>query len=195
MSHQVKREARFDVERLILVPILSVLMVALLLVRWRSQGPRPPVRATVAAYAGTFTPFLIIFNGGASIASEGLTFAAILITSAGLAFSVYSLGWLGRSFGVVPQARKLVRSGPYRYVRHPLYVGEFITFTGALLTVVTPFSALVFGFFVAVQTYRALQEEKVLKDAFPDYESYMAQAGRFTPRLSALGRDRRALAA
>ena len=35
-----------------------------------------------------------------------------------------------------------------------------------------------------VQAYRATQEERVLKEAFPEYESYMAQAGRFTPRVT-----------
>ncbi len=109
---------------------------------------------------------------------------AILLITSGLAFSVYSLAYLGRSFGVVPHARKLVRSGPYRWVRHPLYVGEFISFAGAVLAVLNLYTALVFVFFVMVQAYRANQEERVLRGAFPEYESYVAQAGRFTPRLT-----------
>ncbi len=163
-----------------------VLMISLLLVRKPSKSTAPARRAAVAAYVGTFTPFLLVLEGMRDKAGQTLTVVAVLVTTLGLGLSVYALGWLGRSFGVVPQARELVRSGPYRYVRHPLYVAEFITFVGAILTVVTPFSAAVLVLFVAAQTYRAIQEEKVLKVAFPEYESYMSQAGRFTPRWQVL---------
>jgi protein-S-isoprenylcysteine O-methyltransferase Ste14 len=228
MSQRVTRRSRLDSELLILVPILSlllvagvaalgsqvssgefdgisgalagvhsvlklafyVLMVTLLLVRKGARTAGPARRASVAAYVGTFTPFLLIANGDHR-AGAGLTAVAVVVTTVGLVSSVYALGWLGRSFGVVPQARELVRSGPYRYVRHPLYVAEFITFIGAYLTMVTPFSTLVLALFVTMQSYRAVQEENVLKEAFPEYESYMQQAGRFTPRLSALGRAER----
>jgi len=164
--------------------VFYVLMVSLLLVRKESRSSAPSRRATWAAYAGTFSPFLLIFNGDSAAASKALTGFSIVVITAGLAFSIYSLGWLGRSFGVVPQARELVRSGPYRFVRHPLYVGEFVSFAGAVLAVITPFSALVFVVFVCLQTYRATQEEKVLRAVFPEYESYMGQAGRFVPRLT-----------
>ena len=164
--------------------LFYVLMVGLLLVRRESRSSAPSRRATVAAYGGTFTPFLLLLNGESAVASGALTAVSIVVITVGLGFSVYSLGWLGRSFGVVPQARELVRSGPYRFVRHPLYVGEFISFAGAVLAVLTPFSAGLFVFFVAIQAYRATQEEKVLRAVFPEYDSYMGQAGRFVPRLT-----------
>ena len=223
MSPHQTRPARLDGERLVLVPILSVLlvgnamqlweswfndtsagamshvhgllklvfyllMVGLLLTRRPSRSSGPRRRATVAAYAGTFTPFLLSWRDDSSNAGTLLTTVAVVVTTVGLASSVYALGWLGRSFGVVPQARELVRTGPYRYVRHPLYVAELITFVGALMTDVRPYTLLVLGFFVTMQAYRASQEEKVLREVFPEYESYMAQAGRFTPRRLALAR-------
>lgn len=223
MSHDKPRTLRLDGERLVLVPILSVLflgsalqiqgtwssqpspgnlnalhglltlvfytlMIGLLIARKPSRTSGPSRRATVAAYAGTFAPFLLVWGGASSNAGATQTALAVVVAIVGLASSVYALGWLGRSFGVVPQARELVRSGPYRYVRHPLYVAELITFVGALLTDVRPYTLLVLAFFVAVQGYRAHQEEKVLRSVFPEYESYMAQAGRFTPRRQALAR-------
>lgn len=163
--------------------VFYVLMVTLLLVRRESRSSAPSRRATWAAYAGTFSPFLLILNGESTAASKGLTAISIVVITVGLAFSVYSLGWLGRSFSAVPQARELVCSGPYRFVRHPLYVGEFVSFAGAALAVITPFSALVFVVFAGLQTYRATQEEKVLRAVFPEYQSYMSRAGRFVPRL------------
>jgi protein-S-isoprenylcysteine O-methyltransferase Ste14 len=69
-----------------------------------------------------------------------------------------------------------------------LYVAELVTFVGSVLTMISPFSTVVLVVFVTIQAYRAMQEEKVLKAAFPEYESYMSQAGRFTPRLQTLSR-------
>ncbi|MFC4785190.1 methyltransferase family protein [Nocardioides sp. MAHUQ-72] len=161
-----------------------VLLVTLLLVRRPSQAASGSRRASWAAYIGTFTPFLLLLTGDPVATGAPLTAVSVVLMTLGLAFSVYSLAYLGRSFGVVPKARKLVRSGPYRFVRHPLYVGEFITFAGVVIAVLNPYTALVFAFSVLVQTYRAAQEERVLKEAFPEYESYMTQAGRFTPRVT-----------
>ena len=40
---------------------------------------------------------------------------------------------LGRSFSIVPQARTLVRTGPYKFVRNPLYLAEEVALLGTLL--------------------------------------------------------------
>ena len=165
-----------------LTVLFYVLLIVLLLVRKRSRMSTPSWRATCAAYAGTFCPFLLVLNRP-DVESEGLTAISIVVITIGLSFSVYSLARLGRSFGVVPRARELVRSGPYRFVRHPLYVGEIVTFAGAVLGVLTLYSASLLLALVALQAYRAAQEEKVLQEAFPEYTSYMEQAGRFVPRL------------
>jgi len=222
VSQHETQTHRLDTERLFLVPVLSVLllasagdlwnrwhsrdisgtsltltavdqllrvcfyvlMVSLLLTRRPSKAAAGSRRATWAAYIGTFTPFLLLLNVGPTVGSEQLTAASIVVITAGLGFSVYSLTYLGRSFGVVPRARELVRTGPYRHVRHPLYLGEFVSFAGAVVAVLGPFSVALFLFFVMVQAYRATQEEGVLKEAFAEYESYMAQAGRFVPRAA-----------
>ena len=157
-----------------------VLMVTLLLIRRPSKAATGSRRATWAAYVGTFTPFLLLPNGDAAVASRELTAISIVVITLGLAFSVYSLAYLGRDSESFAKARKLVRSGPYRFVRHPLYVGEFVSLAGAVTALLSPYSASVFVFFVMVQAYRATQEERVLKEAFPEYESYMGRAGRFT---------------
>jgi protein-S-isoprenylcysteine O-methyltransferase Ste14 len=61
---------------------------------------------------------------------------AVLLVAAGLAFAVWARVCLGRNWsGVVTlkQDHELVRSGPYRFVRHPIYTGLLIAFLGSAL--------------------------------------------------------------
>jgi protein-S-isoprenylcysteine O-methyltransferase Ste14 len=82
---------------------------------------------------------------------------------------------LCRSFAIVPEARELKTTGPYRWVRHPVYLGQFLAQGGvwlffARLHVVWIALYLVF---VALQLYRSKLEERVLAQAFGEpYEAY-----------------------
>lgn len=158
------------------------LLIGLLLFRAPSRATTRSSRAVTAAYVGSFAPFLLVLQarGGAS---EGLVLLSTSVMLLGLAFTLYGLVWLGRSFGVVPAGRNLITSGPYKLVRHPLYAGEFVTFFGAVLVGLSPFTVALFLAWVPIQVYRALQEEKLLRRIFPEYEAYMASTARFVPRV------------
>ncbi|MCC2594105.1 isoprenylcysteine carboxylmethyltransferase family protein [Tessaracoccus sp. OS52] len=158
-----------------------LLLVVLLVTRRPARRTSRSWVATIGAYLGTFLPFAMILNFGPMVSSPVLTVISIAVMIVGLGFSIYAVSWLGRSFGAVPAARRLVRKGPYRIVRHPLYAAEFVTFIGVVLGQLTLFSAALFAASVAVQVYRALQEEKVLTEAFPEYQEYSEQTRRFIP--------------
>ena len=95
---------------------------------------------------------------------------------------------LGRCFGVLPEARGLVRRGPYRLVRHPVYLGEIIALAGLTIAAPTARNLIVFAMFVLAQVARTHLEERALTEAFPEYAQYAEQTGGLIP-LS--GRRRR----
>ena len=103
---------------------------------------------------------------------------------------------LGTCFGVLPEVRGLVTRGPYRIVRHPIYLGELGAYAG--LFVASPRLLNLIGglFFVAGQATRMRLEERALRAEFPEYAAYAARTSRLLPRMSvAVGRSSRRLEA
>ncbi|MGD9693286.1 MAG: isoprenylcysteine carboxylmethyltransferase family protein [Phycisphaerales bacterium] len=76
---------------------------------------------------------------------------------------------------------KFVTPGPYRFVRHPLYVGWLLGFWG------TPTMTAAHLLFAAVTTAYILVairlEERDLMDAHPEYAAYRERTGMLTPRV------------
>jgi protein-S-isoprenylcysteine O-methyltransferase Ste14 len=99
---------------------------------------------------------------------------ADVLLIAGAVFSIYAAVTLGRCFSVLADARALITKGPYRVVRHPLYLGELTTMLGFVIAsrqlVITLASWLAIS---AVQAARAHYEERTLDGAFPAYQSYI----------------------
>ena len=60
-------------------------------------------------------------------------FLGIIIAICGLIFWILSYINLGKSFGVLPQEQKRIKSGLYKYFSHPMYVGIWLTFLGLSL--------------------------------------------------------------
>lgn len=81
----------------------------------------------------------------------------------GMAWQIFSKVTLGRSFGVLPAARGLVTRGPYRVVRHPIYLGYLIGHVGFLLSNFSLQNLLILAMLYTAQTVRMLREESVLK--------------------------------
>jgi protein-S-isoprenylcysteine O-methyltransferase Ste14 len=105
------------------------------------------------------------------------------VAVAGCAWLLVSVLALGRCFGVLPEARGLVTRGPYRLMRHPVYLGELAAAAGLLLAAPTLRNLiLVLGFGVA-QAIRMQMEERELTLAFPEYSAYAARTPRLLPRL------------
>lgn len=104
-----------------------------------------------------------------------------------LAFGAYiPAAWaalyLGRSFSLLPEARRLVAQGPYRWVRHPLYSSYCFWAAGVLLADLSPRMLAAMGATIALLAWRAKVEEAKLEAVVPGYHDYMARTGMFWPR-------------
>jgi protein-S-isoprenylcysteine O-methyltransferase Ste14 len=161
---------------------LSFVFMALLTVLFMFRRPTISGRAAPLAMAialgGTFSMWFAFIQPRTT--EDWLVFAiADVLMIAGLAFAAYAFGALRRCFGIAPEARGLVTTGAYRWVRHPAYLGEFVMAFGGLLPVLAPFTALVFALFCILQARRAALEEVVLSATFAEYAAYR----RRTPAL------------
>lgn len=78
----------------------------------------------------------------------------------------------------------VVDTGPYSYVRHPMYAG-FIVFTlGTALLLGSAYGLLGALLLTALISWRAVREEQLLKQELPGYDEYIARVrSRFIPYL------------
>jgi len=105
------------------------------------------------------------------------------LTTFGLIASVYVASRLGRAFSVFPQARRLVTAGPYKHIRHPLYLTEQIALFGVMLQYQQPWALLIALAFLALHLRRMDYEERVLGEAYPAYREYAERTARLIPGI------------
>lgn len=106
---------------------------------------------------------------------------------AGAVLMIWGLRTLGRhfAFSVSPQeGSNLVWSGPYRWLRHPLYTAFLVEAVGISLMMASWFVGLTAVLLWGLLAYRTRIEEDNLVDRFGEhYRDYMKVTGRFFPRL------------
>ena len=115
----------------------------------------------------------------------------VWIGAAASAVSVLLLVWMFNSLGknitdsvTIRNEHSLVTSGPYRYIRHPLYVFGALLFLSISLIMGSWFIPLVGIPIYAILIYRTGIEEEMLTERFGNkYTQYMERTGRFFPRV------------
>ena len=110
--------------------------------------------------------------------------AGLTLSLLGYAVSIWALVHLGRSFAMLVSVRRVVATGPYAYVRHPIYLGYAIDLCGLLLTSFSPAMLLLGAGFVGFLVIRARLEEEMLCAADAGYRESVARTGFLLPRLS-----------
>ncbi|ACV58213.1 methyltransferase family protein [Alicyclobacillus acidocaldarius] len=153
------------------------------------------------------TPRRVDTTGSAVLASSGIAVYPVLIAwivpgpyieptwrfavsygvqLAALVLELWALLSLRDTLTQLPEAHGVIQTGPYRYVRHPLYVAYIVAFFGSCIGVWRVSLWILFAVFVILEWLRARAEERVLSKTFSAYRSYQTQTGMFVPRWRTL---------
>ena len=123
--------------------------------------------------AGVFFDIPAVRAAGAVALAGGLWLHFVALRTLGEAFQI----------GVDPSRTPgIVREGPYRLIRHPVYAAFLLYFLGAwlvipnaLFSIVTPFAAL------RIYAQARYEEDALVRRFGPEYQAYMRSTARFIP--------------
>jgi len=107
-----------------------------------------------------------------------------VLLATGLGFSVWARRHLGRNWSahvVVKQGHELVRTGPYRWVRHPIYTGILLALLGMVVAFGEWRGLLAMGFALLSFAVKSGQEERRMGEVFPEYEQYRRETAALIP--------------
>jgi protein-S-isoprenylcysteine O-methyltransferase len=141
----------------------------------------------IVAYASVAVAIYLAMSDDGYIARlTGLGVLGLALLIAGMAIRAYAILTLRRFFTVdvaIFKDHRLIRAGPYRYIRHPSYTGALLSFYGLAVGFENLWAALIIAVPPTVAFFiRMRVEEAVLRDAFPsDYPDYERTTKRLVP--------------
>lgn len=121
--------------------------------------------------------------------SRIISYAGFTLALAGLAVAVWARVHLGQYWSdkvVLKVDHQLIRSGPYAYVRHPIYSGVLLGVLGTALVIGEIRGLLAFAVLLANYAIKAKREDKMLAKSFPEgFREHVNRAGFLLPRVRA----------
>jgi protein-S-isoprenylcysteine O-methyltransferase Ste14 len=125
--------------------------------------------AFVASYQGLWAAAFI--QRGTAIVPGAVSNSIAILSLAVVAYARLSLG---RNIGLVPAQRTIVTRGAYRFVRHPIYTGIFISWLSFVLSVYTPRNVALALVGCGLFVIKSFIEEGFLRED-PEYAAYLAR--------------------
>jgi protein-S-isoprenylcysteine O-methyltransferase Ste14 len=177
-------DAAYAVLRTAVIVAFAAFTIGRAAPRTLSRAPLAFVACVVALGAVT------IFGDPPAQAPDAWVLMGNIVAVAFAGWLALAVAFLGRCFGVLPAARGLVTRGPYRVVRHPVYLGEIGACVGLAIAAPTLRNAALLLVFVSGQALRIRFEERALREAFPEYERYAQRVPRLLPSLRRLADSR-----
>jgi protein-S-isoprenylcysteine O-methyltransferase Ste14 len=102
-----------------------------------------------------------------------------VLVAVGLGFSVWARRHLGRNWSanvVVKEDHALIRTGPYKHLRHPIYSGVLLAFLGLAITINEWRGLLAFALVFVSFARKSWVEEQRMREVFPEYEQYRRES-------------------
>ena len=114
-----------------------------------------------------------------------IRFIGVLVYTSGLIIAMLGRVQLGSNWSDIETAQVLrdqavVSRGLYRFIRHPIYVGDLLLLAGLELSL-NSWLVLMVGLLAPVVLWKAVREERMLTKSLPGYDAYCAQTKRFIP--------------
>jgi protein-S-isoprenylcysteine O-methyltransferase Ste14 len=112
----------------------------------------------------------------------------VLLTGAGVAIAIWARWHLGANWsGVVTlkEGHELIRTGPYRAIRHPIYTGILLALLGSAVAIGEVRGLIAVAIAWLSFYLKARREESFLAQEFgPRFTEHLQRTGMFLPRLS-----------
>ena len=130
----------------------------------------------------------LVFVDAGRLASSALHWIGLGMMPAGLGFRAWSMQSLGASYSRTLRVRgsqEIVMSGPYKFIRHPGYLGSILAWVGSALAAANWIAlAVIVPLVTGVYVYRISAEEAMLSRAFGEkYVQYRKSTWRLLPFL------------
>lgn len=139
--------------------------------------------------------FALLFWGGTAVGFLGEKFvpggtstaiAGFAVALCGIALALWARVHLGRYWSDKVELKvdhQLIRTGPYAYLRHPIYSGVLLGVAGTALLVGEWRGVLAFFILLINYVIKAKKEERILAGAFGDFADHRKQAGFLLPNF------------
>ncbi len=119
--------------------------------------------------------------------SSPLDIFAVCLTAAGIGFAVWARFYLGQNWSsavTIKVGHELIRSGPYAWVRHPIYSGILVGVFGTALAAGRPAAFIAMVFFFLGFWVKSRMEEQFMRKMFGEqYVEYSSTTGALIPKF------------
>jgi protein-S-isoprenylcysteine O-methyltransferase Ste14 len=178
LSHRVGRYANYLVKPLWAVEtLIFVIFILSYAIRVDPVDRSRGFKEIVIPLIGAVLPFALLFSPPNSkiIVNRAALYLVFYFMTFATALTVWGLWALRGSFSITVEARPPVMRGPYRWIRHPVYLGEMLTAGTVMLWRFSIRNAILYAVFVVIQLLRTRWEEQKLSRIYPAYRGYAAR--------------------
>jgi protein-S-isoprenylcysteine O-methyltransferase Ste14 len=116
-----------------------------------------------------------------------IRWAGVALTTLGAAIAIWARTKLGSNWSAevgVKQGHELIQSGPYAYVRHPIYTGLLVAIIGTALVICQVRGLLAIAVILLAHSLKARREEALMAGEFGErYKEYRKKTGFLFPKF------------
>jgi protein-S-isoprenylcysteine O-methyltransferase Ste14 len=134
---------------------LHAIFSIFLLIFHRKPGKFSPFLQRLTSWASALMPMAIQINGEIPAVNR-------IISASGVFIAIWTLIILGKSFDVSPADRGIVRNGPYKWVRHPMYASELFSVLAIVIVDLSLRNSLITLGLIFTLIMRIRWEEKII---------------------------------